>query len=200
MSQRDIFVAAEGEAWLKRNESKLTGENDPVIAAIDTYKIKPEKILEVGCANGWRLKLLEKKFKTARCLGIDPGIGDRTIRGRLFVEFGTAEYIDCADASVDLLIYGWCLYLTDPEDYFKIAMEGDRVLQDGGFIIVYDFHADHPYKTPYKHKEGLFSHHYDFAKLWLSHPAYSLYGRTIQGETSVTILQKNLETAFPVKK
>lgn len=200
MRQRDIFAAGEGGKWLKRNEAKLTGATDPVIEAINKYRINPKKILEIGCANGWRLKLLKKQFKTTICGGIDPGCGEALTKGPVFLEFGTAEKLDFPSESFDLLIYGWCLYLTDPEDYFKITIEGDRVLKDGGYLIVYDFHADHPYKTPYKHKKGLFSHHYDFSSLWLSHPAYSMYGRTIQNETCVTILQKDMKNAFRIQK
>lgn len=200
MRQAAVFAFGEGAAWLKRNEKKLTGNDDPVIQAIDTYKIKPKRILEVGCANGWRLDLLQAKFKSALCGGIDPGIDSPISRGRTVIEYGTAEKLGFLAGSFDLLIYGWCLYLCDPEDYFEIVKEGDRVLKDGGYLIVHDFADEHPYKVPYKHKKGLFSHHYDFSRLWLSHPAYSLYGRTIQEGTCVTILQKDLKNAFQVKK
>ncbi|MGB6911936.1 MAG: hypothetical protein WBE42_04170 [Pseudolabrys sp.] len=43
--------------------------------------------------------------------------------------------------TIDLLIYGWCLYLCDREDLFKIVTEGDRILKDSGYLVVYDFHA-----------------------------------------------------------
>lgn len=195
MRQLEAFFQGEGAAWLDRNKDKLTGKNDPVMEAIEKYKVDPAVVLEIGCANGWRLDLLKQTYDCV-AWGCDPGYEGEANNILRRSADKTGMSIECFDT----VIYGFCLYLCDPEDYFKIAMEGDRVLADRGFIIVHDFHADYPYKTPYKHKDGLFSHHYDFAKLWLSHPAYSLYGRTIQGETSVTILQKNLETAFPVKK
>ncbi len=196
MKQAMAFTVGEGERWLERNKDKLTGENDPVMDAIDQYQIKPKKVLEVGCANGWRLKLIKKKFKNSVCGGIDPGCGEPTTSGPAFVEFGTAERLDFPSESFDLLIYGWCLYLVDPEDYFRIAMEGDRVLKDNGYLIIYDFLVQDHYKTPYKHKKGLFSYHYDFARLWSNHPAYVLYGRIRQDKTCITILKKNLEKAF----
>jgi len=195
MKQSEAFFQGEGEAWLDRNKDRLTGKNDPVLEAIQNYNLDPAVVMEIGCANGWRLDALRDQYDCV-VYGCDPGADgekDNILRR-------SADKTGVTSGLFDTVIYGWCLYLCDPEDYFKIAMEGDRILADMGFIVVYDFHADHPYKTPYKHKEGLFSHHYDFAKLWLSHPAYHLYGRTIHGETSVTILQKNLETAFPVKK
>jgi len=195
MKQSEAFFSGEAEAWLERNKDKLTGDNDPVLEAIDQYKLDPAVVLEIGCANGWRLNFLKQKYDCVTW-GCDPGAsgeGNHILRR-------TADKTGMSFECFDTVIYGWCLYLCDPEDYFRIAMEGDRILADRGFIVIYDFYAMDTYKTPYKHKEGLFSHHYDFSRLWLSHPAYHLYGRTIQDETSVTILQKNLESAFPVEK
>lgn len=193
MSQKAAFFAGEGEAWLERNKNKLTGKNDPVLEAIEKYSLDPAVILEIGCANGWRLVALKQQYDCV-VWGCDPGAdGEKNNILRRSAE-STGMSIGC----FDLVIYGFCLYLCDPEDYFQIVKEGDRVLADGGFLIVYDFN-DGPHKTKYKHKEGLFSYHYDFSKLWLAHPAYSLYGRAVQDETCVTILKKSLETAFPEK-
>lgn len=196
MKQSEVFLAGEGEAWLNRNKNRLSKKDDPVIAALDRYSISPAKVLEVGCASGARLLKLREKIK-CEIRGIDPFVPPRA---DAFLEKGVASNLVYKDGTFDAVIYGWCLYLCDPEDYLRIAMEGDRVLKDGGYLIVYDFHADYPHKLPYKHKKELFSYHYDFAKLWLSHPAYSLYGRTLQETTSVTILHKDLKNAFPVQK
>lgn len=194
MKQSKIFLESEGNAWLKRNKDRLTAKDDPILAAIKTYGIKPGGSLEIGCSNGWRVKELEKLGFDA--WGVDPCANPLNKK----ILCRTADDTGMKNSFFDLVIYGWCLYLCDPEDYFKIAMEGDRILNDGGYLIIYDFHSDHTYKTPYKHKSGLFSHHYGFWKLWHRHPAYTLYGRTFQDETSVTILKKNLKNAFPVEK
>lgn len=197
MRQAQAFLDGEGAAWLKRNAHKLTGQDDPVLAALKTFGVEPSNVLEVGCANGWRLDLLNEKYG-CNVWGIDPlpnPFHDFLVRGT-----ATDLSEKFKPEQVDLLIYGWCLYLADPEDYFSIAKGGDHVLQNKGFLIVYDFCTDHPYKVPYKHKKGLYSHHYEFSKLWLSHPAYSLYGRTVQDETCVTILKKNMKKAFSVEK
>jgi len=184
MKQSEEFLKGEGKAWLARNIDKLTGENDPVLEAIEKYKLELKDVLEVGCANGWRVDIMEKMYGAHCVLGLDPGGIGKIMRG-------TAAHLPIAEGTVNGLIYGWCLYLCDPEDYFQIAKEGDRVLRDGGYLIVYDFNADSPFKTKYKHREGLWSYHFDFANLWLSSPAYSVYGRTVQDETRVTILKKN---------
>lgn len=202
MKQSQAFIDGEGEAWLKRNESKLGATNDPALLTMEKYGLKPKKVLEIGCANGWRLEILRRAWG-CRCEGVEPGADLGETRGTEIWP-GTADNMPyCYSADYDTVIYGWCLYLCDPEDYFRIVSEGDRVLADGGKLVIYDFLADFPYKNKYKHREGIFSHKMDFSKLWLSHPGYSLYGRDIFGEgdnqTTVTILHKNMKNAFSVK-
>lgn len=198
MKQSQIFLDGESAAWLERNQGKLGHKDDPVLLTMEKYQLKPKRVLEIGCANGWRLDILQRAWG-CDVSGIDPQL-DTSFGGYIFQ--GTADDLDIIRTSFDAVIYGWCLYLTDPEDYFMIVTEGDRVLKDGGFLIIYDFFTDYPYKNKYKHKDGLFTHKMDFSKLWLGHPAYSLYGRDVFGEddnqTAVTILKKNMKTAFLV--
>lgn len=201
MKQSQAFLESEGTAWLKRNKDKLGNEDDPVLLTMEKYGLKPKRVLEVGCSNGWRLDILQRAWG-CHCEGVDP-YAKPGVETFVQVWQNTADnMLYCYDSGYDTVIYGWCLYICDPEDYFRIAMEGDRVLDDGGFLIIYDFLADLPYKNKYKHRSGLFSYKMDFAKLWLGHPGYSLYGRNIFGEddnqTAVTILKKNIKNAFPV--
>ena len=164
--------------------------------ALILSKIKPNSVLEIGCSNGWRLKLLEKKYK-CMTTGVEPTplTGGNILRG-------TADALPINQLTFDLVIYGWCLYLCDREDLFKIAAEGDRVLQEDGYLVIYDFHFNVPHRRKYKHKEGLFSFKYDHALLWLANPSYSLYRRYIHGsgqdQTTVTILKKNTVKGWPL--
>ncbi len=199
MRQAEVFIRGEGAAWMQRNQGRYDPKFDPVLEAIENYGIVPDRVLEVGCANGRRLEAIHDIYGS-HVMGIDPC--NDAITKNVPVFKGTADDLSgFRFHPFDLLIYGWCLYLCDPEDYFKIASEGDRVLQDGGFLIIYDFKDCYPhYKRPYKHKEGLFSHHFDFPKLWINHPAYKIVRISHQDETSVTILKKKMATAFPVKE
>ncbi len=105
--------------------------------------------------------------------------------------------------SLDVIIYGFCLYLCDRDELFKIVSEGDSALKDGGYIIVHDFYACSPHARNYKHKEGIKSFKMNYASLWLGNPAYSPYSCVINGEgddaTSVVILKKNLSAAWPLR-
>ncbi len=193
--QSDIFLKGEGKAWLKRNEIKINRDSDPILMALREAEIKPRDVFEVGCADGWRLAILREEYK-CNANGVDPGSPERDP----WVDDGTATRIDWDDASFDLLIYGFCLYLCDREDLFKIVAEGDRVLQNGGYLVIWDFHAEATFSVAYQHCDDVYAYHMDYAKLWLGNPAYSLYRRSIQADgTSVTILKKETRSAWPLE-
>lgn len=195
--QTQAFIEGEGRAWLERNRLKLMPEGDPVLDMIEVTGLKPQQVLEIGCANGWRLRAIIRRHG-ATCRGIDPAVDSDGI----ILNKGTADNLwRFTNGEFDLVIYGFCLYLCDPEDYFKIAMEGNRVLADGGFILIWDFYSPIAYKNPYSHKPGIFSHKMDFSKMWAWNPAYRLVNSSIVGEdddcTAVFLLKKETNRAFP---
>lgn len=197
--QSDIFLKGEGAAWLERNKDKIDRENDPVLAAIREAKIRPRNVLEIGCANGWRLDILRDEFE-CEAIGQDPGASGLAS----WIYKGTADDTNWESGCFDLLIYGFCLYLCDREDLFKIVAEGDRVLRDGGYLVIWDFYPEYPHAVPYRHYDGIFSYKMDYAQLWLANPAYSLFWRTLHDVTNdpgdmtaVTILKKGMSAWIP---
>ncbi len=50
-----------------------------------------------------------------------------------------------------------------------------------------------PYRVPYEHKEGVFSHHMAFAELWTIHPAYVTIASEPDG---CALLRKDMKGAF----
>ena len=202
MKQSEIMKYGEADAWFKRNQDKLGKERDPVAELIASNKIVPCNVLEVGCADGWRLARLRLRYD-CDVYGIDPSRDAcRAALGKYEVPIyrGTARDLLCGRAEHDMIIYGFCLYLTDPEDWFHIAGQGDFGLQDNGYLVIHDFaEPARPYTRPYEHRAGLVSYHFDFAKLWLAHPAYVMVARAIDGDTMVTILRKVTATAFEAR-
>lgn len=71
------------------------------------------------------------------------------------------------------MIIGFCLYLVDREDLFKIAYKIDRVLKINGTIIILDFFPEHNYFNNYAYDERIKSFKMDYSKLFLWNPAYS---------------------------
>lgn len=213
--QKTFFEQGEGDAWYDRNRGKLTlerAETDPVVAALRQFGSHPQSVLEIGASNGWRLAALQQQFG-CRAHGFDPS-SEAVAAGRecfpdIHLEVGVADSLAVASNSVDVVILGFCLYLCDPEDLFRIASEVDRVCQSPGIVAIYDFITPFPYRNPYSHKPGLYSHKMDFTQMLTWHPAYRLLHRQLQRQShapeeletdrvvGVSLLYKDMTAAFP---
>jgi ubiquinone/menaquinone biosynthesis C-methylase UbiE len=211
--QKEMFLASEGDAWFDRNRSVLTDDKhaDPVLQCLSEMRPYPDRVLEIGCSNGWRLDRINAAGARV-CRGIDPS-GRAIECGKLRypkieLSVGTADKLPDGGA-FDVLIYGFCLYLCDPVDHFRIIAEGDRVLRDGGTLLIYDFDPSVPYRNEYVHRPGAFSYKLDYAKLFLAHPHYALHQKRCFAHSSdcnmspdnrvaVSWLKKELGPAWPV--
>jgi ubiquinone/menaquinone biosynthesis C-methylase UbiE len=212
--QKEVFLQGEGNAWYQRNRSHIDAlsqtATDPVVNCLQKMDLAAPKILEIGAANGWRLHILRQLYPQATLCGIEPSaqaIADAP-SGIDDIKQGTAEILPWKDNSFDLLIYGFCLYLCDRKDLFRIAAEADRVLCDGGKIIIYDFYPTTPYHNNYTHYEGLNSYKMDYSRLFLGNPAYSLEelksmphpgssGKDPDNTVAIIVLKKNELAAWP---
>jgi ubiquinone/menaquinone biosynthesis C-methylase UbiE len=178
--QKDVFLSSEGDAWFARNEAALGARDwslDPVCvkAAQLEFPRTPARILEVGCGDGSRLCYLTSKFGH-RTVGVDPSeraVAKARAKGVEAVR-STADSLPFENASFDAVIFGFCLYLCDDADLFRIAMEADRVLASPGWLLILDFEARAPRYKPYHHLAGVLSRKMDYKSMFVWHPAYTL--------------------------
>lgn len=204
MMQKDIMLQGEADAWFERNRDRL-GLDDPVTHTIAAWiRRRPERVLEVGCANGWRLAKLRDLYG-CEVYGVEPSrkAAMEAVTWRVPVYQMTATCLPVVEGGFDLIIYGFCLYLTDPKDWLQIAAEGDRALRPGGHIIIHDFGDWREFidararGVPYEHDRRITSWHFDWAQLWLAHPGYSVIHRGFTAgdghpdQQAVTILRKS---------
>jgi len=191
MNQTQTFIDSEGNAWFERNQRRL-GERDPVSERMRARGIMPKRILEIGCANGWRLKRLKEEYG-CDVAGIDPSKQAVQLADMKEVQRGWASRLCFLDGDFDTVIYGFCLYVTDPDEWFAIVAEGDRVLANGGRIVIHDF-GDYasPHAVKYAHADGVLAYHVNFAALWLMHPWYRLIDWHPTGDSElVAIIEKD---------
>ena len=178
MKQKNVFIKEEADAWYERNKlciNQKSLNNDQIFIALQNIDCQPKRILEIGCANGWRLAQLASHYG-ASCYGIDPSktaIEDGTLSyPALNLSVGTADGLPDIEP-VDLIIFGFCLYLCDPQDLFKIAANSDRLLKDKGVMAILDFcpPAGH-YRNDYQHYANLFSYKMNYSSMFSWHPSY----------------------------
>ena len=216
MKQRDAFLKSEGDAWFQRNSATADTPCDPEADSLlaEILALSPEsmsgtgeapRILEIGCGDGSRLAWLQEN-RAFQCFGVEPSekaVAVAQERG-IAAQQGTAEHLPFDDQSMDLVVFGFCLYLCDREDLFRIACEADRVLNNPGWLLILDFYAPVPLKREYHHRAGLFSYKMDYTTLFRWHPGYTLFSHRLchhskggyaddpQEWMATSVLRKNL--------
>jgi SAM-dependent methyltransferase len=182
-SQKGAFLGGEGDRWFARNAEKVAAraQEDPLITELTQACITPTRVLEIGCSNGWRVEAMRKVWACSAS-GIDPSVqaiqeGSARFPG-VTLKAGTADALPFGDDAFDLVVVGFCLYLCDRGDLFRIGMEIDRALADGGHLAILDFFSSIPYRNRYQHLEGVYCYKMDYSKLFSWNPAYSLVRQT----------------------
>ena len=77
-----------------------------------------------------------------------------------------------ADNSIDLLIYGFCLYLCDRDDLFKIAAEAHRILKPQSWLAIFDFWSPYQTVNNYHHCSGVHTYKDNLPAMFTWHPSY----------------------------
>jgi SAM-dependent methyltransferase len=179
--QRDIFLGGEGDAYFRRNApayaTQEAGRTSLPLQVLKHYVQPGKRVLEIGCANGLNLEALRRQ---AGCVGsgVDPS-ADAVEAGKrdfpsLDLHRATADALPFADASFDLVWFGFCLYVTDRALLPRVVAEADRVLKDGGFLAIVDFDPGAPMKRRYHHADGITTYKSDYARMILGFPQYVL--------------------------
>lgn len=209
IKQSELFLQGAGDAWHERNRDKPRVP-DPVLGAIEACKLQPKTVLELGCGNGWRLAEIDRLYKPLHLAGYDTS--ERATQERLipnvFQNDALAALEKIKAGFYELVIFGFCLYLVDREDLMMIAAHADRVLKDGGHIIIHDFIPDKAHKRPYAHKEGVWTYKEDYSRYWpnYKHRRGMIYGDKDNGKwnwdttTIVSVSQKNMAEAYPERQ
>jgi len=177
--QRDIFLSGEGDAWFQRNRRNqllAIPADDLLLPALLELPLEAgpaTQVAEVGCGQGLRLQALAQQRGWA-VRGLDPSsdaIAAVTDLG-VGAQVGTAEQLPWADKSIDLLIFGFCLYLCDRDDLFKIAAEAHRVLKPQAWLAIFDFWSPYQHSNTYHHKPGIESYKTNLPAMFTWHSAY----------------------------
>jgi SAM-dependent methyltransferase len=179
--QRDIFLSGEGDAYFQRNaagyQATQAGRMSLPLSVIEKHLKPGASVLEIGCANGLNLETLRQRAGIVGS-GIDPSTqaiaaGQRDFPA-LDLRVGTADTLPFADASFDLVWFGFCLYVTDRALLPRVVAQADRVLKNGGLLAIVDFDPDLPVRRRYSHAAGVTTHTTDHARMFLGFPQYVL--------------------------
>ena len=190
-----------GDAYYLRRKDVLKKlkdiwDSDPIITAMQSLGITKGSYLEIGCANGWRMEVLRREFGMD-CHGVEPS--NEASFGRKNIREGTADNLPFFE-EFDVVSVAYVLYMVDRDDLFKIAYEGDRVLKDGGHMIVYDFYSTVPKLKENPDCKDILTCKADYGGMFRWHPCYREVYSKVQREPDnpnshpvvVNVFQKQL--------
>jgi ubiquinone/menaquinone biosynthesis C-methylase UbiE len=216
-SQKEAFLAYEADNYFNRNKNvSYVPDDDVVIQLLKEYKYSPKNTLEIGCNSGYRLEAIRTVSGSA-VTGIEPSqqaieAGSKQYPQVDFVK-GTADNLSAfSTGSFDLIVIGFVLYVVDRELLLKTVAETDRVLKDGGVLMIIDFFTERPVRNAYKHIDQVEAYAYkqNYDEIFASTQMYQLLDKRSLSHVSkdldltgdyynkyaVTTLRKDMQAAY----
>jgi SAM-dependent methyltransferase len=182
MSQDRLFSESEGDNWFRRNQAAL---NDPErmdwpLLVLDRLGAASGigSILELGCSDGWRLGRLRAKWGAERrYVGVDASAeavreGMRRSPG-LDLRHGLLSEVPLRE-EFDLVIVNYVFHWVDRGSLARSVAETDRMVRDGGLLLLGDFSPDHPQRRRYHHRpdQEVYTYKQDYAAVFRSLGTY----------------------------
>lgn len=175
------MVIEESNNYFERNKSAIkdTGEAsvsthltcDFIEKYLTSYPGCIRKILEVGCNYGYNLNYLSKRLGI-ECWGIEPS--DKAIcfgmnrwkqaNPLVHLAQGISNKLPNDNQEFDIVMIGFLMYVTPREIITDTVLEVNRVLKEGGFLILTDFDTPISCKRKNKHNISMPVYKEDYAR------------------------------------
>jgi SAM-dependent methyltransferase len=158
MTQEGVFLGGEGDRYFVRNKAAMTESfvgQDMALRLITESGLKPAKVLEVGCSNGFRLATLAQNLGCA-VTGVEPSSeairdGQARYPSVTYLQ-GVANKLPIeASGQFDLVIINFVLHWVGRSALLQSVSELDRMVRDGGSLLVGDFYPPSPLRSTYHH-------------------------------------------------
>jgi SAM-dependent methyltransferase len=187
LSQSEVFARSECDRWFARNKSALEQvdlDNDFPLKIMELYRLRPRRVLEIAAANGYRLAAIARRTG-AEAVAVElsaAAVSDGKAK------FPEVEFVHAAahaiplDEPFDLVIVNGLFYVVDRTELLRSIAEIDRLVADGGFLILGDFLPANLLKVRYHHvpQGEIYSYKQDYSAAFLAsglyHPVSLLTG------------------------
>ena len=179
MLQDSVFFDSEGDRWFARNRGALQAFDpgaDLPLRLLSLYDLRPECVLEIGAANGFRLAEIQRRTG-ARAVAVEPSEqaianGSKTFPSIQFIR-GTAHSIPLED-TFDLVIVNFVFHWIDRSNLLLSVAETDRLVSDGGWLMIGDFYPANRLRVRYHHREDkkIFTFKQNYAETFLASGLY----------------------------
>jgi ubiquinone/menaquinone biosynthesis C-methylase UbiE len=178
---KDYFLKKEADNWFERNSNIISKKkfyddlySKEIINFLNKNNSKSLKFLDIGAANGMRLKFISEKVsnKSIKYYGVEPSIKAirSNIDNKIIIKKSTADRLPYDDETFDVVAFSFCLYLCDDYLLPKISYEALRVLKKNSYIFIFDFYKKKKIYKKYKHLPNLKIRKMDNSKIFTGFP------------------------------
>jgi SAM-dependent methyltransferase len=181
--QDDLFNDFEGDRWFERNRGALNAFDpsaDSPLKLIGLYGLAPERVLEIGAANGFRLAAIHERTG-AETVAVEPS-AQAVFEGKArfpFVTFirGTASAVPLR-RTFDLVIVNFVFHWIDRQNLLGAVAEVDRLVGDNGYLLIGDFHPANRLRVRYHHlaDREIYTYKQNYAATFLASGLYHAVG------------------------
>jgi ubiquinone/menaquinone biosynthesis C-methylase UbiE len=218
--QKKAFLEYEADAWFERNKEYLqtySTTKDEVVKLMHAYGLNPGSLLEIGCSAGHRLNGIKGIYPDCHVSGLEPSgkaveFGKKNYKDIHLVN-GTADNLEkFKEGSVDVVIAGFMLYVIDRNVLLKVVSEIDRILNNGGVLILVDFFSVTTLKNEYQHIKEFkaYSYKQNYDEIFTSTKLYQLLHKSTLSHTTgmpdagndfhnnytITLLKKDIAAGY----
>jgi len=183
-----LFAAGEADEYWRRNYRSLrvVPKDDPVVALLKLYPAASTRdVLEVGCANGYRLAHFgaQHGWQGGRWVGVDPSAAAISAGRNAWPQLGlwrsTAAQLDVRDKPFGLVICHFVLHWVDRGSLYESVAALDGAVKLGGHLVIGDFYPEEPQRVQYKHAAKIGTYKLDYAALFLASACYEAVGELV---------------------
>lgn len=194
-NQDQVFAAYEGDNWFERNHdiwNNFSPEADLPSKLIEFYQLHPRSVLEVGAATGYRLAMISERYK-ARVVAVEPST-EAIIYGK--TKFPHVKFVRAEASNIplremfDLIIVNFVFHWVDRMNILRSIAEIDRLLEDGGYLIIGDFLPSNQTKVRYHHlkDQQVYTYKQNYAATYLASGLYHAVCLMTGGHTNKAFL------------
>jgi len=177
--QARAFLEGEGDRWFERNRHALVEADwaaDAPLRLVETHALQPASVFEMGAANGYRLAALRRRFGCV-AMGVDASAAAVADGAQRFPAVRLAHASGDAvpfEHQFDLVVANFVLHWVDRALLTRTLAELDRLVVDGGHLVIGDFLPDQPSRRLYHHlpASGVYTYKQDYAAPFLATGCY----------------------------
>ncbi|HSJ10192.1 MAG TPA: class I SAM-dependent methyltransferase [Longimicrobiales bacterium] len=188
ISQEQLFLDGEADAWMQRNPSALeiAGPEHPVLAALAAQELPDTgALLDLGGAAGrvaagflrdhagWSATVVEPS-------GVAIASGSAAFPAVHYVQgsITSAAAALAGQQAFDVVVICGVLCWIDRACLSRAVASADAALRDGGLLVVCDFDAPFPRANPYAHRPGIFTYKQDYPACFMALGLYHMLHRS----------------------